>query len=144
MRLLQNEGVSSAIVLNEISAEGRESGRICKDSLSRFDQAHDARVAAVEISGLAYRPPPRREPAAKVVMKKRTDTAPESMQPRVLTVPEVCEYLRISRQTVYRMLRRKDIPGFRIAGDWRFNMEDLKRWTEKESQADEPKVQRDS
>ena len=53
---------------------------------------------------------------------------------KVLTVPEVCEYLRVSRVTVYRMLRRRDLPAFRIAGNWRFNVEDLERWMERESQ----------
>ena len=41
----------------------------------------------------------------------------------VMTVLEVCEYLRVSRQTLYRMLRRGDIPAFRIGADWRFNIE---------------------
>lgn len=65
-----------------------------------------------------------------------------AMKSKVLTIPEVSEYLRVSRVTIYRMLRRKDIPAFRIAGKWRFNIEDLGRWMEKESQAGEPKVPR--
>jgi len=55
------------------------------------------------------------------------------MPVRILTVPEVCNYLRISQVTVYRLLRRKDIPAFRIGKKWRFNLEDLERWIEKES-----------
>jgi excisionase family DNA binding protein len=46
----------------------------------------------------------------------------------VMTVLEVCEYLRVSRQTLYRMLRRGDIPAFRIGADWRFNIEAIDRW----------------
>jgi excisionase family DNA binding protein len=58
---------------------------------------------------------------------------------KVLTLPEVSQYLHVSRVTIYRMLKRKDIPAFRIAGKWRFNIEDLGHWIENESQAGEPK-----
>jgi excisionase family DNA binding protein len=62
-----------------------------------------------------------------------------AMESKVLTLPEVSQYLHISRVTIYRMLKRKDIPAFRIAGKWRFNIEDLGHWIENESQAGEPK-----
>ena len=58
---------------------------------------------------------------------------------KVLTLPEVSQYLHVSRVTIYRMLKRKDIPACRIAGKWRFNIEDLGHWIENESQAGEPK-----
>jgi excisionase family DNA binding protein len=63
------------------------------------------------------------------------DVTSDIVKRKVLTIPEVSEYLRVSRQTIYRMLRRGDIPAFRIGGDWRFNIEDLGLWIEKESQA---------
>ena len=68
-------------------------------------------------------------------MKKRVKIARVDMKSRLMTLPEVSVYLRVSRVTVYRMLRRKDIPAFRIAGKWRFNIEDLGHWIEKESRA---------
>jgi excisionase family DNA binding protein len=68
-------------------------------------------------------------------MRKRVDVIHEILKRKVLTIPEVSEYLRVSRQTIYRMLKRGDIPAFRIGGDWRFNIEDLGHWIEKESQA---------
>ena len=58
-------------------------------------------------------------------MKTRTEIARIDMKSRLLTLTEVSIYLRVSRVTVYRMLRRKYIPAFRIAGKWRFNIEDL-------------------
>jgi excisionase family DNA binding protein len=45
-----------------------------------------------------------------------------------MTLLEVCEYLRVSRQTLYRMLERGDIPAFRSRADWRFNIETINRW----------------
>ncbi len=61
-----------------------------------------------------------------------------TMPSTILTVPEVCEYLHISQVTVYRMLRRKDIPAFRVGKSWRFSLEHLERWIEKESLPGEP------
>ena len=56
---------------------------------------------------------------------------------KILTVPEVCDYLHVSLATVYRLLRRKDIPAFRIGKNWRFNLEDLERWIQEESMLSE-------
>jgi excisionase family DNA binding protein len=68
----------------------------------------------------------------------REEARNTTMSSMILTVPEVCEYLHISQVTVYRMLRRKDIPAFRIGKSWRFSLEHLERWIEKESLPGEP------
>ena len=67
-------------------------------------------------------------------MNKRAGVA-SSFDWKVLTIPEVSRYLRVSTKTVYRMLQRKELPAFRLGGDWRINVEDLERWVEKETQA---------
>ena len=74
-------------------------------------------------------------PTCSLEMNKRMDVTHDIVKRRVLTIPEVSEYLRVSRQTIYRMLRRGDIPAFRIGGDWRFNIEDLEHWIGRESRA---------
>jgi excisionase family DNA binding protein len=38
----------------------------------------------------------------------------------VMTVDEVAAFLRCHRTTIYRLLKRKQIPAFRIGSDWRF------------------------
>ena len=48
--------------------------------------------------------------------------------PRVLTVKELSDYLRIHPSTVYKLLRSGELPGFRIGTDWRFNAEVIDRW----------------
>jgi excisionase family DNA binding protein len=53
---------------------------------------------------------------------------------RVMTVPEVSEFLNVSPVTIYRLLRRRQIPAFRLAGNWRFNIEDLELWMENKAQ----------
>jgi excisionase family DNA binding protein len=52
-----------------------------------------------------------------------------SNQPaKVLTVREVSEYLRVHPSTIYRLLRQRQLPAFRVGSDWRFNVEAIDRW----------------
>jgi len=46
----------------------------------------------------------------------------------VLTVKEVADYLQVHPSTVYKLLRKRDLPGFRIGTDWRFNKERIDQW----------------
>lgn len=48
--------------------------------------------------------------------------------PRVMTVRELSAYLRVHPSTIYKLLRRGELPGFRIGTDWRFNAEVIDRW----------------
>ncbi len=45
----------------------------------------------------------------------------------LLTVKEVAEMLRISPQTLYRMVRQGTIAGVKIGSQWRFDHEQLRR-----------------
>jgi excisionase family DNA binding protein len=47
---------------------------------------------------------------------------------RVMTVREVAAYLSVHPTTIYRLLKRKQIPAFRIGSDWRFNIETINHW----------------
>lgn len=47
---------------------------------------------------------------------------------RVMTMSEVAEYLRVHPSTIYRLLKRKQIPAFKLGSDWRFNLESIDRW----------------
>jgi len=46
----------------------------------------------------------------------------------VLTVADLCEYLKVHRTTVYKLLKARKIPAFRFGGDWRFNREQIDKW----------------
>ncbi len=48
--------------------------------------------------------------------------------PRVMTVKELSGYLRVHPSTIYKLLRRGELPAFRIGTDWRFNVELIDRW----------------
>jgi excisionase family DNA binding protein len=47
---------------------------------------------------------------------------------KVLTVNELADYLRVHRSTIYRLLKKGEIPGFKIGSDWRFNVEVIDKW----------------
>lgn len=47
---------------------------------------------------------------------------------KVMTVVEVSQYLHVHPSTIYRLLRKKEIPAFRVGSDWRFNRESIDNW----------------
>jgi excisionase family DNA binding protein len=38
----------------------------------------------------------------------------------ITTVPTLAEFFRCNQSTIYRLLKRKQIPAFKIGSDWRF------------------------
>jgi excisionase family DNA binding protein len=34
----------------------------------------------------------------------------------------------VHRFTIYRLLKRHEIPAFQVGSDWRFNIEEIDRW----------------
>ena len=57
-------------------------------------------------------------------MKPRHVAAP----PGVMTATELAEYLHIHPSTLCRMLRKREIPGFKIGSDYRFNRNEIEKW----------------
>jgi len=52
----------------------------------------------------------------------------EVLKGSVLTVQEVSSYLRVHPSTIYRMLKRNQLPAFRVGSDWRFTVEAIDQW----------------
>jgi excisionase family DNA binding protein len=52
----------------------------------------------------------------------------DEMKSRVLTVQEVSTYLRVHPSTIYRMLKKNQLPAFRVGSDWRFTVEAIDKW----------------
>jgi excisionase family DNA binding protein len=46
----------------------------------------------------------------------------------IMTADEVAEYLRMNRTMIYRLLKRKELPGFKIGTDFRLRRADIDEW----------------
>jgi excisionase family DNA binding protein len=57
------------------------------------------------------------------------------MSRTAMTVQEVAVYLNIDPKTVYRLVNRGELPGFKVGGSWRFQKEDLDAWIAKQKEA---------
>ena len=58
---------------------------------------------------------------------------PESFNvegPPAMTVRDVAGYLNVDEKTVYRLAKRGELPGFKVAGTWRFRKGDIEAWIE--------------
>lgn len=49
-----------------------------------------------------------------------------------LTVKQVAERLNVNDRTVYRLAQVGNLPGFKVAGSWRFLEEDIEDWIRKQ------------
>ncbi len=57
----------------------------------------------------------------------------------VLTLGEVAGYLRVHPSTIYRLVKKKLLPAFKVGSDWRFNLESIDRWRA-EAEDSEPEM----
>jgi excisionase family DNA binding protein len=46
----------------------------------------------------------------------------------MMTADEVAEYLRVNRTMIYRLLKRKELPGFKIGTDFRLRRVGVDEW----------------
>ena len=46
-----------------------------------------------------------------------------------MTAAEVCDFLRIHRNTLYRLAKAGGIPYFIVGKDYRFNRETIEKWS---------------
>ena len=50
---------------------------------------------------------------------------------KLMTLGEVADYLRLSKDTVYRMASTGKLPASKVGSQWRFRREDVDQWLEK-------------
>jgi len=55
---------------------------------------------------------------------------------KILTVADVADFLRVHPQTVYRLLKTRQLPAFRIGSDWRFSRDDVESWMQGHSDSE--------
>lgn len=64
-----------------------------------------------------------------------------------LKVSQVADRLNVNDRTVYRLAQAGNLPGFKVAGSWRFLEEDIESWIDEQKRqahrgtpnAEEPK-----
>ena len=47
-----------------------------------------------------------------------------------MTVRDVAAFLNVDEKTVYRLSQKGELPGFKVAGAWRFQRVDIQAWIE--------------
>ena len=54
----------------------------------------------------------------------------------ILTIQQMADYMHCHSSTLYRMIKRKELPCFKIGSDWRFDRRDIDRWLAQRKKAD--------
>lgn len=49
-----------------------------------------------------------------------------------MTVRDVAAFLNVDEKTIYRLASRGDLPGFKVAGTWRFQLVDIQTWIDRQ------------
>lgn len=62
---------------------------------------------------------------------------------RLLTLPEAADLLQVSTRTLQRMIRRNELPAFKVGGQWRVRESQLTRWIEIREESPESVVKGD-
>ena len=60
-------------------------------------------------------------------MSTRADPATNSSD-EILTVSTLASYLHCHPSSVYRLLKNKKVPAFKLGGDWRFQRAAIDEW----------------
>ena len=47
-----------------------------------------------------------------------------------MSVREVASFLNVDEKTIYRLVTKGELPGFKVLGSWRFQKSDLNAWIE--------------
>ena len=46
----------------------------------------------------------------------------------LMTLKEICDYLKVTRYTVYRLIKDGQLPAIRVGGQWRFRSDEVQRY----------------
>lgn len=62
---------------------------------------------------------------------------------RLLTLPEAAELLHVSTRTLQRLIRRNELPAFKVGGQWRVRESQLTRWIQGREDASDSSAEGD-
>jgi excisionase family DNA binding protein len=66
------------------------------------------------------------------------------MTKATLTIRELARYLSVTERTIYNLLERGELPGFKVGANWRFKKEDLDAWIENKKKNESRKLAKES
>jgi len=49
---------------------------------------------------------------------------------KLLTLEAAAEILQISKRTLLRMIQKRDVPAFKVGGQWRIRESQFRKWVE--------------
>ena len=49
---------------------------------------------------------------------------------RLLTLEAAAEILQLSKRTLMRMIQKKEVPAFKVGGQWRIRESQFRKWVE--------------
>lgn len=49
----------------------------------------------------------------------------------IFTIEELADYLKISKEKIYKMLQANELPAFKVGNQWRFKKSDIESWISK-------------
>ena len=52
--------------------------------------------------------------------------------PPAMTVRDVAGFLAVDEKTIYRLAQQGKLPGFKVAGTWRFQPQDIQGWIDRQ------------
>ncbi len=58
------------------------------------------------------------------------------MDERWLTVDDICKYLNVSNETVYKWIEQRAMPGHRVGRRWTFKQDEVDEWVRSGGAAD--------
>jgi excisionase family DNA binding protein len=65
----------------------------------------------------------------RILRRQPQCATPEKLKPAdIMTLTEVAKYLRTHPTTIYRLLKKKQIPALRLGKEWRFSRERIDNW----------------
>lgn len=52
----------------------------------------------------------------------------QAIDERWLTVDDICKYMSVTNETVYKWIEQRGMPGHRIGRRWMFKKEEVDEW----------------
>lgn len=49
-----------------------------------------------------------------------------------MTIQDVAQHLNVGTKTIYSLVQRGRLPGFKVGGQWRFRRADIEHWVEEQ------------